>query len=82
MTLSKIHLPGGVTVKTFPPPPAGFDPLEHEGRDYARALMDAGVPADHLHYSALVHDFFIMGDVSPAVVLAAKDAAAAIRASL
>jgi acetyl esterase len=61
---------------------AGHDPLEHEGRDYARALMDAGVPADHLHYSALVHDFFIMGDVSPAVVLAAKDAAAAIRASL
>lgn len=61
---------------------AGHDPLEHEGRDYVRALIDAGVPADHLHYSALVHDFFIMGDVSPAVVLAARDAAAAIREAL
>jgi len=61
---------------------AGHDPLEHEGRDYCRALIDAGVPADHLHYSALVHDFFIMGDVSPAVVLAAKEAAAALRSAL
>ncbi len=61
---------------------AGHDPLDHEGRDYCRALIDAGVPADHLHYSAMVHDFFIMGDVSPAVVLAAKEAAEAIKASL
>ena len=61
---------------------AGYDPLEHEGRDYAHALMDAGVHADHLHYSALVHDFFIMGDVSPAVVLAAKEAAEAVKAAL
>ncbi len=61
---------------------AGYDPLEHEGRDYCHALMDAGVPADHLHYSALVHDFFIMGDVSPAVVLASKQAAEALRAAL
>jgi acetyl esterase len=61
---------------------AGFDPLEHEGRDYAQALMDAGVRGDHLHYSSLVHDFYIMGDVSPAVVLAAQEAAAAIKAAL
>jgi acetyl esterase len=61
---------------------AGFDPLEHEGRDYARALIAAGVPADHLHYPALVHDFFIMGDVSPAVLLAAREAAGAIRVAL
>ena len=53
---------------------AGFDPLQDEGRDYAHALIAAGVPADHLHYSALVHDFYIMGDVSPAVVLAAREA--------
>jgi acetyl esterase len=61
---------------------AGFDPLQDEGRDYVRALVAAGVPADHLHYSDLVHDFFIMGDVSPAVVLAAKEAAEAIRKGL
>jgi len=36
---------------------AGFDPLEHEGRDYAAALAAAGVPARHVSYPALVHDF-------------------------
>ena len=61
---------------------AGFDPLQDEGRDYVAALAAAGVPADHLHYSDLVHDFYIMGDVSPAVVLAAKEAGAAIKAAL
>jgi len=61
---------------------AGFDPLEHEGRDYAAALEAAGVPARHVDYPSLVHDFYIMGDVSPAVVEAAKEAGAAIRAGL
>jgi acetyl esterase len=40
------------------------------------------VPARHANYPALVHDFFIMGDVSPAVVEAAKQAGAAIKAAL
>jgi acetyl esterase len=61
---------------------AGFDPLEHEGRDYAAALTAAGVEARHVNYPALVHDFFIMGDVSPAVIEAAEAAGAAIRATL
>ena len=61
---------------------AGFDPLQDEGRDYARALEAAGVKASHMHYSDLVHDFYIMGDVSPAVVLAAREAGAAIKAAL
>ncbi len=61
---------------------AGFDPLQDEGRDYAQALEAAGVKASHMHYSSLVHDFYIMGDVSPAVVLAAKEAGAAIKAAL
>ncbi len=61
---------------------AGFDPLEHEGRDYAAAMTAAGVDAAHVNYPALVHDFFIMGDVSPAVVEAAKAAGAAIKAAL
>ncbi len=61
---------------------AGFDPLEHEGRDYAAALTAAGVEATHRNYPTLVHDFYIMADVSPAVVEAAEEAAAAIRAAL
>jgi acetyl esterase len=61
---------------------AGFDPLEHEGRDYANALELAAVPATHANYPSLVHDFFIMGDVSPKVIEAAKAAGDAIRAAL
>ncbi len=61
---------------------AGFDPLEHEGRDYAEALSAAGVPAYHASYPSMVHDFYIMGDVSPVVVDAAREAGAAIKAAL
>ncbi|HEV2364075.1 MAG TPA: alpha/beta hydrolase [Caulobacteraceae bacterium] len=61
---------------------AGHDPLEHEGRDYALALEKAGVPAKWVNYPTLVHDFYIMGDVSPAVIAAAKKAGAAIAAAL
>jgi acetyl esterase len=60
---------------------AGHDPLEHEGRDYAEALAAAGGEARHVNYPELVHDFFIMGDVSPAVIEAARHAAEAIRAA-
>jgi acetyl esterase len=61
---------------------AGFDPLEDEGRDYAAALTAAGVPARHVNYPPLVHDFYIMGDVSPAVIEAARETADALRAGL
>jgi acetyl esterase len=61
---------------------AGHDPLEHEGRDYAAALNAAGTPAQHVNYPTLVHDFYIMGDVSPAVIDAAREAGAAIEAAL
>jgi acetyl esterase len=61
---------------------AGFDPLEDEGRDYAAALAAAGVAVQHAGYPTLVHDFYIMGDVSPAVTAAAREAAEAIRAAL
>lgn len=61
---------------------AGFDPLEHEGRDYAAALAAAGVPARHVNYPALAHDFYVMGDVSPAVIAAAKEAGEALKAGL
>ncbi|HEY2049143.1 MAG TPA: alpha/beta hydrolase [Caulobacteraceae bacterium] len=61
---------------------AGFDPLEDEGRDYAAALAAAGVSARHVNYQPLVHDFYIMGDVSPAVIEAARETAEALRAAL
>lgn len=61
---------------------AGFDPLEDEGRDYAEALRAAGNPAEHVSHPTMVHDFFIMGDVSPAVVEAARAAAQALRDAL
>lgn len=61
---------------------AGFDPLQDEGRDYALALRKAGVKAEHAHYPALVHDFYIMPDVSPAVTAAADEAAKALKAAL
>ncbi len=61
---------------------AGFDPLQDEGRDYAAALAAAGVPARHVDYPSLVHDFYVMGDVSPAVLEAARATATALAEAL
>jgi acetyl esterase len=61
---------------------AGFDMLRDEGRDYAAALRSAGVEARHLDYASLPHDFFIIPDVSPAVIEAARETAAALKAGL
>ncbi|WP_374572828.1 alpha/beta hydrolase [Phenylobacterium sp.] len=61
---------------------AGYDPLKDEGRDYARRLEAAGVKVSHVEYSNMVHDFYILGDVSPAVVDAAKETAATLKAAL
>jgi acetyl esterase len=61
---------------------AGYDPLKDEGRDYAARLNAAGVEAAHVEYSNMVHDFYLMGDVSPAVVEAARETAAALKAGL
>jgi acetyl esterase len=61
---------------------AGFDPLKDEGRDYAERLRAAGVAASHVEYPSLVHDFYIMADVSPAVAKAAAETAAALKAAL
>ena len=92
-SLGAINHPDGI--RAFPPrhkdlsnlPPAlvvtaGSDPLEDEGKDYAAALKAAGGRAEVLHYEDLVHDFFIMGDISPAVEGAAREAAAKLRAAL
>ena len=61
---------------------AGFDPLKDEGRDYVRRLTEAGVSATHVEYPGLIHDFYLMPDVSPAVVEAAKETAAALKAAV
>lgn len=61
---------------------AGYDPLKDEGRDYAARLNAAGVKAEHVQYDDLVHDFYVMGDVSPAVEAAARETAAKLKAAL
>ncbi|MDB5449725.1 MAG: esterase/lipase [Phenylobacterium sp.] len=61
---------------------AGHDPLKDEGRDYAERLRAAGVDARHVEYPSLVHDFYIMADVSPAVAAAAQETAVALKAAL
>jgi acetyl esterase len=61
---------------------AGHDCLKDEGCAYAGRLKAAGVPAEHVEYPALPHDFYVMGDVSPAVDQAARETAAKLRAAL
>ncbi|MFD3265267.1 alpha/beta hydrolase [Phenylobacterium ferrooxidans] len=61
---------------------AGYDPLKDEGRDFAARLNAAGVKATHKEYPDMVHDFLIMGDVSPAIDTAAHEIAAQLKAAL
>ncbi|MCI3131258.1 alpha/beta hydrolase [Phenylobacterium aquaticum] len=61
---------------------AGYDPLKDEGREYAARLNAAGVKATHVQYDDMVHDFYILGDVSPAVEAAARETAATLKAAL
>ncbi len=61
---------------------AGFDPLKDEGRDYERRLREAGVRANHIEFPTLVHDFYLLADVSPAVVEAINQTADALKAGL
>lgn len=61
---------------------AGFDPLQDEGRDLAQRWSGAGTPAEHRHYPALIHDFFIMPDMSAAVAEPVRDAIEALARAL
>jgi acetyl esterase len=61
---------------------AGYDPLKDEGRDYAERLRAAGVEVRHIEYPDLIHDFYTMSDVSPAVLAAIEDAAQALKRAL
>jgi acetyl esterase len=46
---------------------AGLDPLQDEGRAFARALSECGVPAAVMEFGNLPHGFLTLSHVSPAV---------------
>ena len=60
----------------------GFDPLRDEGRQYAKAMRDAGVIVDHREFGSLVHgfaNFFPLGGDS---TTATAEAISAMKAHL
>jgi len=61
---------------------AGFDPLKDEGMAYTRALEEAGVKAKHIDFPTLVHDFYVLADVSPAIVEAINQTGDELKAGL
>jgi acetyl esterase len=46
---------------------AGLDPLQDEGRSFARGLSECGVPAAIMEFSSMPHGFITLSHVSPAV---------------
>ncbi len=61
---------------------AGWDPLKDEGAEYARRLNAAGVKAELVEHPTMMHDFYIMASVSPAVLPAIAQAAGALKKAL
>ena len=61
---------------------AEFDPLRDEGEAYAATLEAAGVPAKASRYDGLIHGFFGMGAIVPAVNAAVEEAGDALRQAL
>ncbi|MDQ2795919.1 MAG: alpha/beta hydrolase [Actinomycetota bacterium] len=57
---------------------AEFDPLRDEGNRYAEALAAAGVPVVHHQFDGLIHGFYGLEAISPAIA----DATAIINAEL
>jgi acetyl esterase len=58
---------------------AGVDVLRDEGKAYADALADAGVPVTHAHYPTLAHGFCSVVDDVALAADAFEDVAAAVR---
>lgn len=52
---------------------AGADPLRDEGDEYARRLVDAGVPVVHRTYPGQFHGFFTMGKLLPQANVAVRE---------
>ncbi|NEV77959.1 alpha/beta hydrolase [Rhodopseudomonas sp. BR0C11] len=52
---------------------AGADPLRDEGDEYARRLVDAGVPVMHRAYPGQFHGFFTMGKLLPQANVAVRE---------
>jgi len=58
---------------------AQFDPLRDEGDAYARALMGAGVPVEHLQARGHIHTSITMVDALPSGKPPRAQMAAALR---
>lgn len=61
---------------------AGFDPLKDDGELFAGRLREAGVPVELTEESALIHGFFTMAGVSPAVGTAIEAAGSSLGRAL
>jgi acetyl esterase/lipase len=61
---------------------AEFDPVRDEGKQYADALTNAGVPVRYLCHPGMIHHFYCMSGVIPAARGIIESAGAAVREAL